>query len=670
MVLVFVLLTQKNVSAQQTDSMINWEALELTGPDVKLAHKSFKWWYLSPLAITPVFFLDGDEPEDPTPTPPPQIQCLPDQNLAWDMPLPAPATGDLQVTVFCDDPEYTVSLEAETSNGGSGCAGDPLIVTRTYRVTDACGEVARCSQRFIYAVDNMAPVVTCPANLTVDCGADRTPEVTGFPTATDDRTPAGELTVTYTDDEAGLTACGETGTLLRTWTVTDACGNSTSCVQEITVQDTQAPTITCPPNTLFACNQPFTPDLTGWAEATDQCATDAVVIDYQDDMSNLQDCTGFIDRTWTATDPCGNVAECVQRLTVIPAACEYQPDITVMPANCNQTDGSVALTGIPDNFTIVWSNGATGPVVDNLPVGEVEAVIIEADSSCSQILTVVVDPGPPFPFEIISVQPPSTPDAADGTVDLLVPGPLGVAPFTLLVNGIPVAEFAEAEYVWEDVSAGTYQLQLIDANGCPFTETIVTVPDPPAVAAPIWQIRTAPTPPVPALGGSSPVSPASIEHPLPEGGWAAIPLNLRGLTPGIAFSYRLHWQFQLAVGQQRGHWVQQHPAYTAVIPYVYDFADGNTQFVLSGGKLQPYVGVGITRQSYRWQDGQLHNATAIEQFPFAGEQQRWQPYLQTGLQFSLGAHLKLQLGLRQALPAASGRWLDIGVQVSGASGMP
>lgn len=667
--LFLLLLTQNNVTAQQTGSMINWEALELTGPDAKLAPRSFRWWYLSPLAVTPIFFLDSDEPAEPAPTPSPQIQCLPDQDLAWGTPLPAATPGDLQVTIFCSDPEYTVTLEAETSNGSSGCSGDPLIVTRTYRVTDACGEVARCRQRFIYAVDDTPPALTCPANLTVDCGSDLSPEVTGSPGATDDRTPTGELAITYTDDDSGLTACGPTGIIIRTWTATDACGNSSSCVQEITVQDTQAPTITCPPNTFFACNQPFSPDLTGWAEATDQCAADAVVLEYRDDVSNLQDCSGFVERIWLATDPCGNVAECIQRLTVIPTACDYQPDITVMPANCSQTDGSVALAGIPDHFTIVWSNGTTGPVVENLPVGEVEAVIIEADSSCSQLLTITIDSGPPFPFDVTATQPPSAPEGNDGFITLFVPGPLGVAPFTLLVNGIPLAEFSGEEYTLNDLTAGAYQLQLIDANGCPFMETTVTLQDPPSVTAPVWHIRTVPAPPIPTFGGSPPTTPSSIEHALPEGGWAATPITTGGLTPGVAFTYRRYWQFQLMVGQQPGYWVHQHPAYTAVIPYIYDFADGNAQFVLPGRTIQPYAGVGITRQSYRWQDGQLYSNTAVEQFPAAGEEQSWYPYLQTGLQLSWSKHLRLQLGLRQVWSESEGGSLDLGVQVSRALGV-
>ncbi len=74
--------------------------------------------------------------------------------------------------------------------------------------------------------DTTAPIIICPADITIDCTELLDPlENTklGNATATDN---CGIPTITYTD--AGT--CNVT----RTWTATDSCGNIDSCAQEIT----------------------------------------------------------------------------------------------------------------------------------------------------------------------------------------------------------------------------------------------------------------------------------------------------------------------------------------------------------------------------------------------------------------------------------------------------
>src|SRR5947208_16690108 len=39
----------------------------------------------------------------------------------------------------------------------------------------------------------------------------------------------------------------------RTWTATDDCGNSSTCVQRMTVRDTTPPAITVPPDVVLEC---------------------------------------------------------------------------------------------------------------------------------------------------------------------------------------------------------------------------------------------------------------------------------------------------------------------------------------------------------------------------------------------------------------------------------
>ena len=68
-----------------------------------------------------------------------------------------------------------------------------------------------------------------PANATVECDAiPAAPTVT----ATDNCDPT--LTVGFNEVNAVVEGCG---TITRTWTVTDNCGNTTTASQTLTVQD-------------------------------------------------------------------------------------------------------------------------------------------------------------------------------------------------------------------------------------------------------------------------------------------------------------------------------------------------------------------------------------------------------------------------------------------------
>ena len=101
--------------------------------------------------------------------------------------------------------------------------------------------------------------------------------------------------------------------------MTDACGNVGSCVQTITVADTTAPVIVCPANVVISCEDSTAPLALGKATATDYCTASLFIdITYEDDLSQSGQCngSGYIYRTWKATDDCGNVATCVQTIEI------------------------------------------------------------------------------------------------------------------------------------------------------------------------------------------------------------------------------------------------------------------------------------------------------------------------------------------------------------------
>ncbi|MDQ3140693.1 MAG: SpaA isopeptide-forming pilin-related protein, partial [Bacteroidota bacterium] len=188
------------------------------------------------------------------------------------------------------------------------------VLTRTWNASDDFGNVSfNCSQS-ISVEDTTRPVITCPANTTIQCPA--TP-VFGTPTATDLCDAIPTINVVSTDSIAGT--CPQEYVLTRTWNATDDCGNvSFNCSQSITVDDTTRPVITCPVNTTLPCESSTDTSFTGIATATDACDGGNVIASYFDTkiMSDGSD-SCLIVRTWTATDSCGNSNTCIQEILIV-----------------------------------------------------------------------------------------------------------------------------------------------------------------------------------------------------------------------------------------------------------------------------------------------------------------------------------------------------------------
>ena len=108
-------------------------------------------------------------------------------------------------------------------------------ITRTWTVTDNCGNTTTDSQT-LSVQDNTDPVlVGVPADATVEC--DAIPAAATV-TATDNCDPT--LTVAFDEVAAVVEGCG---TITRTWTVTDNCGNTTTDSQTLSVQDNTDPVL-------------------------------------------------------------------------------------------------------------------------------------------------------------------------------------------------------------------------------------------------------------------------------------------------------------------------------------------------------------------------------------------------------------------------------------------
>lgn len=220
-----------------------------------------------------------------------------------------PKLPELELSDNCDQ-NPGISLEVSSTQADDGCGALSYTETRTWTVSDACGNTSEYVQ-VITVVDDQAPeCLNCPEDITVDCGLALEPyrlEVT------DNCDAEPSITEVVTSTRASDRSCGAYAyTETHTWTISDACGNAIEHVQVITFEDTSAPEINCPPTITVTCDND--PSLAGFPAVIDNCDPSPVIAFDDVILSGNCDWACRIERTWTATDVCGNTSACVQTI--------------------------------------------------------------------------------------------------------------------------------------------------------------------------------------------------------------------------------------------------------------------------------------------------------------------------------------------------------------------
>lgn len=246
------------------------------------------------------------------------VNTVPDADAGDDQTCGTGPGGEADVTLDCsgsNDPDgdeltYTWYLDGEVI--ATGC--NPVIElpcgTYTLELIVNDGTVdSEPDYVTITVEDNTSPVITCPTDTTIECSESTDPANTGTASATDncDDGPV----VGYSDSVSG--SCPTI--ITRMWTATDESGNSDSCDQIITVQDTTPPVISCPADVVLECPADTSVAANGSATAADNC-DDWPVITYEDEVIPGVGNNETIIRLWTATDACGNSSSCEQIIVV------------------------------------------------------------------------------------------------------------------------------------------------------------------------------------------------------------------------------------------------------------------------------------------------------------------------------------------------------------------
>jgi uncharacterized repeat protein (TIGR01451 family) len=305
----------------------------------------------------------------------------------------------------------TVSFTVSGMPAGNHFA--PGTYTLTYTATDGAGNTASDTQT-VTVVETTAPIIFAPADASYTCLTEvpaanasqaRGPALdpSGIPLIDDDGNyiqgtgapfdNCGIPTVTVTETSTGQGTAANPKIIHRTFTATDASGNSSSDVQIITVTDGTAPAISCPADitVYLPMNSTATSTVVNYTApvGTDNCAN-ATTTQTAGLASGASFPVGTTTNTFRVTDAVGNTAECSFTVTVLYNFSGFFQPVDNLPTFNTVQAGkaipvkfslsgnkglNIFVVGTPDSQQIACDSGA--------PVAEIEDTVNAGSSSLS-----------------------------------------------------------------------------------------------------------------------------------------------------------------------------------------------------------------------------------------------------------------------------------------------
>ncbi|MDT0678221.1 HYR domain-containing protein [Autumnicola musiva] len=366
--------------------------------------------------------------------------------------------------------------------------------TVTYTATDNAGNTATTT--FTVTVeDNEAPVIVCQESITVATEEGEAYAVVDF----EDATATDKCSVTV-EQTAGPVSGAQfpVGTTTITYTATDAAGNNAECSFTVTVEDNEAPELSCPS------------DISENAEAGICGAVVEFempqVLDNNENVSVEQTAgpasgeifpVGTTTVSFTVTDEAGNIAECSFTVTISDdqaPVIEDMEDITVdtdagicgavvdyqtptATDNC-QIESVELIEGLDPGeefptgtttvtYTATDNNGNTATTTFTITVEDNEAPVI----NCPSNITVSTEEGESF--AVVNFEEATATDNCEVTVEQTA-GPFSGSQFPVGTTTIT--------YTATDAAGNNAE--------CSFTVTVEEEPDttPPAPEAPVVTI--------------------------------------------------------------------------------------------------------------------------------------------------------------------------------------
>ncbi|WCO00980.1 T9SS type A sorting domain-containing protein [Psychroserpens ponticola] len=241
-------------------------------------------------------------------------------------------------------------------------------ITVTFTASNSCGDFQTLATLTIQ--DTQAPtIISFPSDITLECGSDDT-----LPELVAEDNCSSNITISFFEDISDGSCLGEE-IIMRTWTVSDDCGNITTHLQTISFADYTPPSIiTSALDESVSCDgSGNVSELNNWlssnggAIASDTCST----ISWSNDFTVLDsDCSETVSATVTflATDDCGNTSSTTATFTI-------EVDLNDCPPNGTFTS-QAEIDAFPINYpnctvfdeSIGWLDISGSDIVDLTPL--------------------------------------------------------------------------------------------------------------------------------------------------------------------------------------------------------------------------------------------------------------------------------------------------------------
>ncbi len=242
------------------------------------------------------------------------------------------------------------------------CSDRPIIVRRRYTVVDGCGKSTSTIQRFEFVKDTEAPNIDCGDmnNFVVNCDKSLLEgDIQDWISSMEDKIMksasdnCGAMTIdhNYTSNAAADMDCVDGAQMSVSFTVSDACGNSSSCTASIVSAETgeqTEPTVPRPEVECvhdienIACGEEVPVPVStleqfraAQGEIIQFCEGELSItsqdIGSADNIDICSSSKNVLRRRYIIRDECGNEKRCLQRIT-------FQQDFQAPTVNCDLTN--------------------------------------------------------------------------------------------------------------------------------------------------------------------------------------------------------------------------------------------------------------------------------------------------------------------------------------------